>query len=285
VRELHLGEGSLEAALLPEAGARLHRLRAFGHDLLRTPPDAEAHLREPFFWGAYVMAPWCNRLPAGDTSVNGRPVRLASNFPDGSAIHGQVSAVAWSEDGAKGRLAVRGGGDGWPWPYEVTAFAEAGDASLLLRWQLTNLADEPMPAGLGFHPWWQRPVRLRVAADRVYASNVSPTTEPEPVRDGYDLRTLAPPAEGLDGTWTAASPPEIELAWPERGLRATITTSSMATYVAVATPADLDAIAVEPQTHAPDGLRRLLDGRQDGLAVLPAGASLTLDVGISVRRG
>ena len=70
MRELHLGDGPLEAVLLPEAGARLHRLRAFGHDLLRTPSDADDHLREPFFWGGYVMAPWCNRLAAGTTSLS-----------------------------------------------------------------------------------------------------------------------------------------------------------------------------------------------------------------------
>jgi galactose mutarotase-like enzyme len=54
--------------------------------------------------------------------------------------------------------------------------------------------------------------------------------------------------------------------------------------VAVATPPDLDAIAVEPQTHAPDGLRRMLDGRPDGLTMLPPEASLALDVEIGVSR-
>ena len=58
-----------------------------------------------------------------------------------------------------------------------------------------------------------------------------------------------------------------------------------ARFVAVATPPDLDAIAVEPQTHAPDGLRRLLDGRADGLAWLPAGESLALDLEIQISRG
>jgi aldose 1-epimerase len=283
VRELHVGDGPLEAVLLPEAGARLHRLRAFGHDLLRTPPDPAAHLRDPFFWGAYLMAPWCNRLAAGDSTVKARTVRLTSNFPDGSAIHGQVYAIPWVAM-EPGSCTVRAGSDGWPWPYAVTVMAEVRDAAVQLRWRLTNLADEPMPAGIGFHPWWRRPVQLRVAAERVYASNVSPPTEPEPVRDRFDLRTLATPSEGLDGTWTAESAPEIELAWPDLGLWATLSTSALASYVAVATPADLDAIAVEPQTHAPDGLRRLVDGRSDGLTMLPAGASLTLEVGISISR-
>jgi aldose 1-epimerase len=282
VREVRLGGEPLEAVLLPEIGARLHRLRAFGHDLLRTPADPADHLREPFFGGGYVMAPWCNRLAADPTGVNGRTVRLAANFPDGSAIHGQVYASPWTETGP-GAFAIRGGDDGWPWPYAVTLDAQADDRRVALRWRLTNQADEPMPAGLGFHPWWRRPVQLRVAAGRVYASNVAPADEPEPVSGALDLRALAAPADGLDGTWTEASAITIELAWPQLGLWATLR-SAGARFVAVATP-DLGAIAVEPQTHAPDGLRRLLTGLPDGLAWLAPGESLALDLEIEVSRG
>jgi len=55
---------TVEAVVLPDAGARLHRLRVFGHDLLRTPNDPALHRADPFCWAAYVMAPWCNRLEA-----------------------------------------------------------------------------------------------------------------------------------------------------------------------------------------------------------------------------
>ena len=284
MHELPIGDGSLEAVLLPEAGARLHRLRAFGHDLLRTPPDTAEHLRNPFFWGGYLMAPWCNRLAARTTAVGGRTVALASNFPDGSAIHGQVHAMAWSVTGVT-TCSVRAGGDGWPWPYEVSLAAEERDTALSLRWQLTNLADEPMPAGIGFHPWWCRPVRVRVDAGLVYPSNVTPTANPRPVTGPLDLRAGGFPADGLDGTWTDVSVPRVELAWPELGVVATMAASVGARFVAMATPPGLDAIAVEPQTHAPDGLRRLLDGRADGLAWLPAGDALTLELEIQVERG
>jgi galactose mutarotase-like enzyme len=264
VHELRIGDGSLEAVLLPDAGARLHRLRAFGHDLLRTPSDPAAHLRDPFIWGDYVMAPWCNRIAAGDKAARDRTVRLAPSFPDGSAIHGQVHAIPWSVTGAAS-CSVRAGGDGWPWPYEVTLSAEALDTSLTLR--------------------WRRPIQLKVDAALAYASNVAPMPEPESVADAMDLRTLAAPADGLDGTWTDASLGPVELAWPELEVRATIMAPASARYVAVATPPDMDAIAVEPQTHAPDGLRRLLDGRLDGLAWLPTGESLALDLRILVGRG
>ena len=41
----------IEVELLPDVGARMHRLRVFGHDLLRTPDDASAYVRDPFRWG------------------------------------------------------------------------------------------------------------------------------------------------------------------------------------------------------------------------------------------
>jgi aldose 1-epimerase len=282
VREVRLGGEPLEAFLLPEIGARLHRLRAFGRDLLRTPADPADHLREPFFWGGYVMAPWCNRLAADPTDVNGRTVRLAANFHDGSAIHGQVYASPWTETGP-GTFGIRAGDDAWPWPYEVTLDSRVDEDLMTLRWRQTNRADGPMPAGLGFHPWWRGPVQLRVAAELVYASNGAPADEPEPVSGALDLRTLAAPADGLDSTWTAASPVTIQLAWPELGLRASLR-SAGTRFVAVATPSDLGAIGVEPQTHAPDGLRRLLTGRPDGLAWLAPGESLALDLEIEVSR-
>lgn len=92
---LTFADGPIEVELLPAVGARLHRLRAFGHDLLRTPDDPAEHARDPFRWGAYVMAPWCNRIAAVRTDVNGETVSVPSNFPDGTAIHGQVYDARW----------------------------------------------------------------------------------------------------------------------------------------------------------------------------------------------
>ncbi|TAJ99437.1 MAG: hypothetical protein EPO36_11930 [Chloroflexota bacterium] len=45
---LRIADGSIEVELLPAVGGRIHRLRAFGHDVLRTPADLGFHRREPF---------------------------------------------------------------------------------------------------------------------------------------------------------------------------------------------------------------------------------------------
>ena len=51
---LTVAEGPILVELLPELGGRLHRLCVFGQDLLRTPADPTAYLRQPFHWGGYV---------------------------------------------------------------------------------------------------------------------------------------------------------------------------------------------------------------------------------------
>lgn len=114
-----IADGPIQVELLPAVGARFHRLRVFGHDLLRTPEDPAEHVRDPFFWGAYAMAPWCNRIAVAAQEVDGQLVDLAANFPDGSAIHGQVYAIPWQVH-ADGTLSVDSGGSGWPWSYQAT---------------------------------------------------------------------------------------------------------------------------------------------------------------------
>ena len=274
---------NLEVVVLPEHGARLHRLRAFGVDLLRTPDEVEAHETDPFFWGGYVMAPWCNRLAPGPVRVAGRTVDLAPNFPDGTAIHGLVATRPWQLDG-DGILRIVGGGDGWPWTFEVSLRATVEARTLTLAYALANRADEPMPSGLGLHPWFRRPLELRVPAAEVYAANSDSASDPAPARDDLDLRALAPPPPGLDVTFAAVTP-VIELAWPGVGLRATLEAATSGdTLVAVATPPDVDAVAVEPQTHGPDGLRRLLRGERDSLRLLEPDAALALELRLTFGR-
>ena len=283
--ELVLRSDELEVVLLPELGGRIHRLRAFGTDLLRTPEDPAHHADDPFFWGAYVMAPWCNRAQTGPMRIAGRTVELPPNFADGSAIHGQVLSRRWQVR-ADGSLHVAGGGDGdgWPWAYEVVALVSVAGPTLTCDYRLVNRSDGPMPAGIGLHPWFRRPLTLRVPAEAVYPANAGSAPDPVPVAGAHDLRVAHVPEADLDGTWTALAAPRIELAWPEEDIAAAIEVETERLLVAVATPATIDAVAVEPQTHGPDGLRRLLSAEPNAAALLSPGESLGLTVRTTVER-
>jgi galactose mutarotase-like enzyme len=276
-------DGMLVEAL-PAVGGRVHRIQAFGVDLLHTPPSPAVHRQDPFFWGAYVMAPWCNRAPTDPVEIAGRRVELPANFPDGTAIHGQVYDAPWEVvDDATAR--IEAGGDGWPWRYEVRARYRAAPATFGLTLEVRNLDDGPMPAGLGPHAWFAKPVHVAVPAAQVLADNLTPPVDGQPVEPPFDLRRLGAMADGLDATWTGLTSHTVELAWPADDLHATLTFSEAAAFVVAASPGDKDAVAVEPQTHAPPALRRLLGHEPGAPALLDPGEVLAVDYELRVRRG
>jgi aldose 1-epimerase len=280
---VRIGDGPIEVEVLPDVGARLHRLRVGGHDLIRTPASLESHLDDPWFWGSYPMAPWCNRVVAGRTTVAGRAVNLPVTFPDGTAIHGQVARAAWARTG-DASFAIRAGGDGWPWPYRVEQSIAVGEWQIELALWLTNLADTPMPAGLGIHPWFRRPVEVAIAARFVHPSNLASEAEPIPVTGPFDRSVLAPLPDGLDATWTGIGEPPVILAWPDIGLTATLEFDAPERFVVAASPAEIDAVAIEPQTHAPAGIRRLEQGEPGGLVLIDPGDALSLTVRLDFER-
>lgn len=277
VEQLAFSSGSVEAVVLPEIGARLHRLRVFGHDLLRTPSDASAYQREPFFWGSFVMAPWCNRIEAAPVRVGSHQVRVRSNFPDGSAIHGQAYRRRWEPDD-DGTLHVRAEGDGWPWDYEVTLRIEVADRWIRMDHTLANRSPDPMPAGIGIHPWFRRPALIAIRGDAVYGRNSDTPAQPEPVGGPFDLRELREIPDDLDATWTQLAQPPVQLRWPSLGIEATMRATAPDVYIVAASPRSVDAIAIEPQTHAPQGLRRLLNHEPGPLAMLGPNHSMRLSV-------
>lgn len=230
------------------------------------------------------MAPWCNRIAATPTRVDGHLVAVGSNFGDGSAIHGQVYGTPW-ETGEDGTLWVRAGGDGWPWRYESTLRITIADAVLLIEQSLTNLAATTMPAGLGLHPWFRRPVDVRIDAAQVLPSNTDPAAGVEPVSGSLDLRTMRPMPHDIDAAWLGLGDPAVELRWPTLGVVASMDArSDVGLCIVAASPRAVEAVAIEPQTHAPQGLRRFLNGEVAGLSALAPQATMRLTIQMTFGR-
>ena len=271
---LTFASSDLEVVVLPALGGRLHRLRYRGHDLLRTPPNIDEHRRDPFFYGAYVMAPWCNRLAPGQLEVAGRTVDLPINFSDGSAIHGQVFLAPWAV-GPDG-LFIDGGGAGWPWRYRVALKITVDGDSVRIDQRLTNLDDAPMPGGIGLHPWWVGQPQVAIHAAQVFTPNVASPPTPSPVTGPLDLRHLGPMTVGVDATWPVHGRPAATLFWPDTGVRVDIDIGPADSQVVAANPGNRGAIALEPETHAPMGLRRMLNGEPGAMTLIAPGESLSI---------
>jgi galactose mutarotase-like enzyme len=81
---------------------------------------------------------------------------------------------------------------------------------------------------------------------------------------------------GVDAAWPVEGDPAATLYWRDTGVRASIHVEPVASYIVAANPGNRDAIALEPETHAPMGLRRLLNGEPGAMTLMPPGASLSL---------
>jgi aldose 1-epimerase len=290
--ETRIGGDPVEVVVLPDAGARLHRIRAFGHELLRAPHDPARHRKDPFMWGAYVMAPWCNRIRPAPVEIAGRTLDLEANFSDGTAIHGQVLVCPWRVDGP-GSFVVDGGGDGWLWRYVVRERVTVTGSTVRVELALTNVDDAPMPAGIGIHPWFLGPPDVAIRGDVVFAPNDDTPAIAAPVNGLTDLRRLGEMTEGVDATWGnlvaggrgrgAESP--VELSWPALGIRAEMRVVAPTIFIVAARLPGIGAIAVEPETHAPEGIRRLLRGEPGGMSLLAPGETLELTMELAFERG
>jgi galactose mutarotase-like enzyme len=141
-----------------------------------------------------------------------------------------------------------------------------------------------MPSGLG-QTLVSATLELRIDADSVVRSNLDPDAVVTAASGRWDLRAMQAVPGDLDATWLAPDDPAVELRWPELGVIGSMRMQSTAeSWIAVASPATLDAVAVEPQTHAPQGLRRFLRGEPGAMHATEPGGVLGLTTELTFER-
>jgi aldose 1-epimerase len=204
--QIRLEAGDSAAVIDPAAGGRVTSLVVGGHELL------VQHGSDVFHWGSFPMAPWVGRLRNGRLEFDGRAEQLPINAPP-HALHGLVTDRQWTVTATGERcveLAVDLGdatdpADPWPWPCRVTQSVALAEDRMGFR--LAVHALEPMPADIGWHPWFVRELstpqgtvsaELDVRGGRVYLNDATglPSGElgPPPPRPwDYCFRDLSQP--------------------------------------------------------------------------------------------
>lgn len=287
----------LRLRVLPELGAGVAEFS------LRSPAGAWQPLwrraPEPPSWfndlACYLLAPWSNRIAAGRFTFAGRTIQLRPDWPDGTAIHGVVKDRAWrildrSPDSA--RLAFESAHHAdltWPWPFDSTVRYELDERTLEIELAITNRADAPMPAGLGFHPFFLRKlwddgdqVSVRaVLAGRYPAEGMIPTG---PARADGVTRHLAaglPLAPlDLDDVFEGFDP-RTTVTWPASGIRATFTVSPCLARTVIYSPNAKDHFCLEPVSMVNNGFNAARP-ENAGVRVLGPGETLAATVAIHV---
>jgi aldose 1-epimerase len=242
---VRLSAPGVEAVVDLANGGRLSSFVVDGRELLRTSGATAIE------WGSFPMAPWAGRIRDATFSFDRRTVRLPVRLPP-HALHGTVLDRPWRIVG-DGTIATELGPD-WPFSGRVVQRFELSADAFSCRLEVH--ADEPMPASLGWHPWFVRrlpnvpgELELEIDAGLMYLRDADGITTDERV---------TPPPGPWDDCFTDLRRPPL-LRWP--GFLELTIESDCPDWVVYTAPED--ALCVEPQTAPPDALNR------DPTVVLP----------------
>ena len=257
----------------------------------RTPVLRESHteLGNVLEAASFPLVPFVNRIRGGCFDFRDRQVRLTPNMAgDPSPLHGQGWTSAWRTESlseAEAVLVFDHEPGEWPWGYQARQHVRLVGDSLCLVLTCRNVSDEPMPCGLGIHPYFRcgPETRIQTSVDNVWTvdEDVLPV-EKVPAAGRYAVADSPICGRGLDNGYDGWSgralltdpgwPFEIELA------------SRQARFFQLYSPADGGIFVAEPVTHANAALN---EPQQQwaalGIRILQPGEEMNLEARLQVQ--
>lgn len=287
---LTLSEGALELALAPAIGGSIARLDYIA-DGRRTPVlrPSPAPLRSVLEAASFPLVPFVNRIRGGEFEFRGRAVRLAPNMAgDPSPLHGQGWLSPWRVerwDMTSAELLFDHPPGEWPWAYRSSQQFELDGGGLSMRIACRNACEQPMPCGLGIHPYFNcgTDTRIRTGVQHVWTvdEQVLPVSR-EPAVGRYDITDSNVCGRGLDNGYDGWSGKAMfsDPAWPFD----VILTAPGVDFFQLYSPAAGGIFVAEPVTHANDALSNPeAQWAALGIRILAPGETMALDSRLEVR--
>jgi aldose 1-epimerase len=293
----------IEVTVLPSSGNIVSAIKVHGKNILFFPEVKLSDFqKKPAQTGIPFLAPWANRLDDTGFWANGKKytfdMALGNIRKDGSGlpIHGLVPAsMSWD--------VVRVGADKtsayvtckfefwkhpdlmaqWPFAHEYEITYRLADGVLEVKTTVSNLSEESMPLGIGFHPYYRipdvprdewilrMPARSAVIADarRVPSGDFKPVDLPNPLPlkdrtldDGFT--DLERDAKGLALFSIESGEKKIELLFGPKF-----------PVAVVWEPAKMEFICIEPMTGITNAINLNHAGKYPALQTVPAGGKWT----------
>ncbi|MEO6716932.1 MAG: aldose 1-epimerase [Novosphingobium sp.] len=283
---LNLAAGDYRLVVDPCRGGSILRFDWRGEALMR--PACGGSI---FDVACFPLVPFSNRIAYGRFTESDREVRIRPNFPGSDhlhPLHGFGWLSPWATVAAKNHSAVIEHiylGEEWPWRYRAEQTFELTNAGLQISLALTNLDHTPMPAGVGFHPYFPRNEGTRYTGlhrgewrNDADCLPLSLTERAEP-RDWWEGGPVA--ARYVDTVYTGRSG-ALSIQWPDRDLELDVSPSDNLPFTVVFTPASETFFCVEPVSHMSDAVNR--NDAASGIVRLKHGATMTAYVRFVARR-
>src|SRR6185436_4028798 len=280
--------------LAPEAGGMVTRYwlerGSAVWEWLRPASDAAVNRRDGYGAAAFPLVPFSNRIRGGRFRFDARDVALPLNRPpERHAIHGQGWQAVWTPREVSATTALlefHHPPDAWPWAYRATQRFALSPTGLTVELALHNESDMPMPAGLGWHPYFLRTPRTTLTApvERMWLTDAEmlPTElAPSPVTarlsGGVTIDSIP-----LDNGFTGWSRRAV-IDWPELGARLVMIADPPLDFLTVFIPPILPFFCVEPVSHATDAVNLTGPAAEVGRRPLAPGATLRASITLTLE--
>jgi aldose 1-epimerase len=287
---LPLSRGPFALCLAPGRGGGIASFKccAVSGEEISIFRDLDEADPSPTALASFPLVPFVNRVRGGAFSFRGRRVTLAQNMPpDPSPLHGQGWQAAWevaSLSGDRAELVYRHEPGEWPWVYVARQSVALDESGLGLTLACTNRSDEPMPCGLGQHPYFNCSPRTRLdtRVDSVWTIDEKVLPVEKIAASGrFDLADRLVCGQGLDhgfGGWGGRAvitdpdlPFRIEMSSPD------------AHFFQLYSPLSGGLFVAEPVSHANAAMNEPEDKWPElGLRVLEPGESMSLTMRVDV---
>ena len=269
-------------------------------DWLRPATPAALAACDPLGMASFPLLPYCNRIRDARFMFDGALVDLSD---DGNgfahALHGNAWRLGWrvaEVSASRARLHLlhepsREAARHWPFAYEATQDIALDADRLSVTMSARNLADRPMPFGMGHHPYYPRTrntrVHARVAAMWHSTPDLLPThAGPHPCIDAMASSAgMSADAFDLDDNFAGWSR-TATIAWPDEGRAITLSADAPFDHMVVYAPAAHPGLlCVEPVSNVADWVNLDVARALKGGEVLEPGESVSATFAWTTRIG
>lgn len=288
---IRLANQRFELLISPTAGGSITRFDWNAGDqafpILRSAPDDAHNVLDS---SNFPLVPFVNRVRGGRFSFRGRKIVLTPNMAsDPSPLHGQGWLGHWeidSVDQTSAALSLHHGRGEWPWAYHARQEFQLDDEGLSVRLTCTNLSSEPMPCGLGQHPYFPCSAKTRLLTEVRHAWTIDENVLPVELVEAegrFDLSDRLVCSQDLDhgfGGWGGSA----RITDPDLPFEV-IMSSPDANFFQLYSPPQGGLFVAEPVTHANTAMNAPEEEWEAlGFRVLEPGEAMTLNMRLEVRR-
>jgi aldose 1-epimerase len=291
--QVNLLTENMELAISPSVGGSISAFTWSAGDGARFPLMRGCHsdCTNVLEAACFPLVPFVNRIRGSRFTFRGREVALRPNMAgDPSVLHGQGWLSRWHvlfSDDVEAELVFEHQAGEWPWTYEARQHFALDDNGLTVRLSCFNSSTDPIPCGLGLHPYFH------CGPETVLGTHVTEVWEIDahvlpvarvPATGRFDLAARHACGQDLDhgfGGWSGEARIS-DPAWPVE----LIMSSPDAPFFQLYSPKEGGLFVAEPVTHANAALNAPEEKWPAlGMRVLEPGEEMTLTMRIDVRPG